>query len=114
MIIYADDTTLQSTLNCFTPDPKSNINERINTEINQINEWLCSNKLSLNIKKSKFMLFHQPNKKFNIPKIAINSIEIEQVDSFNFLGITTDKQLTWKQHVNSICSKISRSIGILN
>ena len=60
------------------------------------------------------MLIHQPNKTFNIPKIAINNIEIEQVDSLNFLGITIDKQLNWKQHVNAICSKISRSIGILN
>jgi hypothetical protein len=114
MIIYADDTTLQSTLNCFNPDPKVNINDKINIEINHISEWLSSNKLSLNIGKSKFMIFHHPNKKFNEPQIAINNIQIEQGTSFNFLGITIDKQLTWKQHVDKICGKISRAIGILN
>ena len=60
------------------------------------------------------MIFHHPNKKFNEPQIAINNIQIEQVTSFNFLGITIDKQLTWKHHVDKICSKISRAIGILN
>ena len=114
MIIYADDTTLQSTLNSFTLDLKSNINDKINIEINLINEWLCSNKLSLNINKSKYMIFHQPNKKFKEPQITINNIQIEKVNSFNFLGITIDKQLTWKIHVNKICSKISSAIGILN
>jgi hypothetical protein len=114
MIIYADDTTLQSTLNCFSPDPKKDINDKINQEINQINEWLRSNKLSLNVAKSKFMVFHQRNKTFLNPTIMINNTPIEKVDSFNFLGITIDTNLSWKPHIDKIGSKISRALGILN
>ncbi len=47
-MLYADDTTLSSTLSCF----KNNnaIIDNINDELNMISEWLKLNKLSLNIK----------------------------------------------------------------
>ena len=52
MLMYADDTTLYCNID-------QNINEHeINVEINKISDWLASNKLSLNIKKTKFMAFH--------------------------------------------------------
>ena len=36
------------------------------------------------------------------------------LDSFNFLGITIDKHLTWKEHINLIANKISRTVGVIN
>ena len=52
MMMYADDTTIYSNIN-------QNENEIvINAELEKVNKWLCSNKLSLNIKKTKFMFFH--------------------------------------------------------
>ena len=38
------------------------INEVIQTEINKVAEWLNVNKLSLNITKTKFILFRSANK----------------------------------------------------
>ena len=63
------------------------------------------------------MLFHNKQRKINdsdIPKLKMNELFIEQVDNFNFLGIIFDKSLTWKDHIDKISSKISKSIGILN
>ena len=52
MLMYADDTTLFCNIN-------NDINENeINRQLNTISEWLLSNKLSLNIKKTKYMVFH--------------------------------------------------------
>ena len=62
-ISYADDTTLFSTLNNFTNTPNIDQNCLINEELIKINEWLEINKLSLNIAKTKYMLFHMHNKK---------------------------------------------------
>ena len=89
-ISYADDTTLFSTVSNFTSTPNIDPNCLINEELFKINEWLEINKLSLNIAKTKFMLFHMHNKKVNTltPKI-INTI-IEKVEEFNFLGLTLD------------------------
>ena len=36
----------------------------------------------MNIKKSKFMVFHMPQKQVNIPNIEIENIKIEFADEF--------------------------------
>lgn len=36
------------------------------------------------------------------------------MNEFNFLGITIDKSLNWKAHVDKIATKISKVVGILN
>ena len=57
-ICYSDDTTLFSTLNKFINAQNINPDIIINTELAKNNEWLEINKLSLNVTKSKFMVFH--------------------------------------------------------
>ena len=46
--------------------------------------------------------------------LQINSTEIERVTNFIFLGVTINEHLSWKPHIDKICSKISKYIGILN
>lgn len=112
-IVYADDTTLQSTLNSFHIDTSTSI-ESVNNEINKIYDWLLLNKLSLNISKTKFMIFHTPKKYIKHYRLKIAGIEIDQVDEFNFLGIILDKHLSWKPHMHKVSLKLSQTVGILN
>ena len=56
-ICYADDTTLCSTLKVNTDATQ------LNMELNNVSRWLNLNKLSLNVKKTKAMAFHMPQKK---------------------------------------------------
>ena len=107
MIIYADDTTLYSTLDVFG----NYISKNLNLELSKVADWL--NKLSINIKKFKFMVFHMPQKQVNIPNIEIEKIKIEFADKFNFLGLTIHKHLKWDSHINKIASKILNIIGIM-
>ena len=65
MIIYADDTTLYSTLDVFG----NYISKNLNLELTKVADWLRLNKLSINIKKYKFIVFHMPQKQVNIPNI---------------------------------------------
>lgn len=113
-IIYADDTTLMSTLNTFDTLNAHSISDNINKELAKIDEWLKLNKLSLNIQKSKFMLFYMPQKNVVFPSLKINNIPLECIDCFNFLGITIDKHLTWKDHINKIANKVSKTAGVIN
>ena len=62
-IMYADDTTLNSTIRNFINNSNS-VESSINDELLKINEWLQINKLSLNIAKSKFMIFKRLIKKW--------------------------------------------------
>ena len=113
-ISYADDTTLTSILSLFGLNNTPHNHDNINTELDKISEWLKINKLSLNADKTKSMLFHMPQKNIQTLIIIIDTIVIECVDSFNFLGIYLDKYMNWKRHTDYIASKISKSIGILN
>ncbi len=114
-IIYADDTTLSGTLKIIIKHaPNINIQTTINNELQNINDWLKTNKLSLNVKKSKFMIFHTPQRKIDPIEIKIDGTVIERVAEFNFLGIILNENMTWNSHANKIANKISRSIGILN
>ena len=57
-ILYADDTTLVSTLENFgTLNNVAELENAINCEISKISSWLVSNMLVLNVAKSKLMLF---------------------------------------------------------
>ena len=114
-IAYADDTTLTSTLSCFGHNATVGDRERkINAELGKIDEWLKINKLSLNIKKTKFMIFAMPTKKYQVPLIQLNDVVIERVSNFNFLGVTLDEQLNWKKHIDKMSIKCSKTVGILN
>ena len=64
MLMYADDTTLFCNIN-------NDINDNeINRQLNTISEWLLSNKLSLNIKKTKYMVFHTNQRRVLYPNIS--------------------------------------------
>ena len=109
LIMYADDTTLFCDF-----DNINNTEETINDELIKLTEWLGCNQLSLNVNKTKFMLFHSNRKAVNYPNLLINNINIENVAEFNFLGIQLNQNLKWKTHQNHVSLKLTKTIGILN
>ena len=113
-ICYADDTTLFSTLNNVVNAQNINPDILINKELAKINEWLEINKLSLNVTKTKFMVFHTQHRAIKPPVPKINNTNIEKVEQFKFLGLTLDSNLNWKKHSDNITNKCSQIIGILN
>ena len=46
-------------------------------------------------------------------KISIDNKQLEQVDSFKYLGVWFDSTLTWSTHVSNACSKISQRLGVI-
>ena len=77
-ILYADDTTLNSTLDSFGLDAVE-IQNTIVSELQNIFKWLDVNRLCLNVAKSKFMLFHMPQKEIPQLSFNINGNVIERV-----------------------------------
>ena len=62
--------------------------------------------MSLNVNKTKLMVFHSFNKTVLYPKLRINAIEIERVDDFNFLGLQLNHNLKWNKHINYVSLKM--------
>ena len=111
-IIFADDT------NFFFEH--SNINtlfKTVNEELIKINEWFSANKLSLNVGKTNFLLFHKSGKKYSIPShlptLKINNHYIERVNTIKFLGVLLDDNLSWKEHIKYLENKIAKNIGLV-
>ena len=84
----------------------------VNAELLKIDEWICSNRLSLNASKTFYSLFSN-KKTISDPNIVMRNTIIARSSCQKFLGVQLDEKLNFKIHINSICQKITRSIGII-
>ena len=109
-IMFADDTNL-----FYTEENIKTLFDIVNIELQKISQWFISNKLSLNVTKTKYSFFHKPSKKDNIPlvllKLSICNNEIKQSESIKFLDVFLDENITWKDHYTE--NKIAKNIGLL-
>ena len=117
VLSFADDTSLivnDSNLNTLF--------EKANIEMNNLYSWFCANKLSLNAKKTKYLVIHSQYHKadFTNLDITIDNSTLTRVGngenekSTKFLGVWLDENLTWKNHINHVGNKISRAIYMIS
>ncbi len=109
LLSYADDTTMYS-----SDANLHNLEIVTNIELRKLDEWFRTNKLALNVSKTKFSIF-SPNKiKSNNIQIAINDTNIERDQVTKFLGLHLDEQLSWKEHIKKLRAKLASSIFVIN
>ena len=100
---FADDNTLYVEGNSL-----EEVTSMLQSDISLICNWLQLNSLKPNI--SKFQLLF-PGLSGSAPSITVDNIKIEPSDTVKLLGITIDIKLTFKTHVETLCSKVSRMIN---
>jgi len=61
-------------------------------------DWLNSNKLSLNISKTKYTLITNKHVSTDSFEINVNCNRIEGTWDYNYLGVIVDEKLTWKEN----------------
>ena len=107
--LFADDTNIY-----YQDDSLIKLEKIVNKEIRKLYLWLNVNRLSLNIDKTNFVIFHPFNKplKTNIT-IMIHKKAISEKNSIKYLGVMIDSTLSWKDHVLHLSKKLSRVVGIL-
>jgi hypothetical protein len=113
LIMYADDTTMYIPID-NTSLSSQELTTTLNNEMGNISDWFKVNKLALNEKKTKYMLFGMPQREIKSINLKIDEKQIEMVKQFNFLGLELDNNMNWSCHINKIATKISKSIGIMN
>ena len=116
-LLYADDTTLQKTSNDLNV-----LFNSANVELSKIADWFKANKLTLNISKTKYMLFRDKNQIVDFTNLAL-TIDNEKVDrigsgcseeSFKFVGMILDEFLTWKYHIHHVFNKAASALYTLS
>jgi hypothetical protein len=75
----------------------------------QLAEWLRQNLMNINTKKTKEMmlnlvLLNQP------PQIVVSNGTVESVTSFKLLGVTIANDLSWDEHITTVCNKASKRL----
>ena len=75
----------------------------LNTELEKVSIWLKANKLSLNVKKTYYMMFHRSRIKTDAHAvIAMDKVCLKKTDSFKYLGVIIDHKLNWTQHITYV------------
>ena len=108
--IFADDTNIFSTNKSLL-----DLESIVNANLHHISKRLSSNKLSLNIDKTSFVIFHSPQKRIKNYqfKLYIGTKEIKHDKCIKYLGVYFDSSLTWKSHISYVSKKVKRCNGIL-
>ena len=93
--MFVDDTNL------FMPGRNiDTLFSSVNKELKYVTEWFQANRLSLNVKKTKYSLFHPAQKKRKLPTqfpiLSFNDEEISRDPVTRFLGVLIDENLNWK------------------
>uniref|UniRef100_A0A8C7YP82 Reverse transcriptase domain-containing protein n=1 Tax=Oryzias sinensis TaxID=183150 RepID=A0A8C7YP82_9TELE len=103
LVLFADDT------NIFCDgDDLNKLLEDVTKEMEKLKIWFNINKLSLNLSKTKIMLFGNCKKCMDI-NVTIDGVQLERIYECKFLGVVIDDKLSWKPHIKYIQSKLSKS-----
>ena len=100
-LAFADDTTI-----LISGKNKKNLYDNANEELNNIDNWLVTNKLSLNIDKTKCMHFKTLNTPTPNLTLKIRNTPIQKISSFKLLGVILDEHLSWKDYILSLKKKL--------
>ena len=71
------------------------LSEKLNSDMENIKQWLCCNELSLNVSKTHYMVFAPISKQVDDFDIKRQYTNIERVSVITFLGVMIDAQLSW-------------------
>ena len=101
--LYADDTLVYATnpsLEC--------LQSLLQKDLDEISKWMLSNRLSLNLTKTVSMLIGVPQKiKDRSLNLSIAAVQLSNVRSYRYLGMTIDNHLSWKEHIQILSRQMS-------
>ena len=106
---FADDTNLLYS----NKNPKI-IKKKMNQDLKFLFDWLCANRLSLNVAKTEFIIFRPPKMSLNDRIVlTLNRTKIFESRKLKYLGLIIDDRLSWKFHIVELTKKLNRSVGML-
>ena len=114
-VLFDDDTNA-----VYAHKDLKTVKLTVNTDLHNLYNWLTSNKLSLNIQKSNYVIFGPHQKKLNFdPQVNVfdnesnKKVTLERKNFIKYLGLLIDENLSWKTHIHSVANKISKTIGLI-
>ena len=84
-----------------------------------VKKWCDVNKLSINMTKTNYMIVKSARKKDMTISLQSRNNDgstqlLERKQCIKYLGVMIDENITWKNHISFVSSRISRNIGIIS
>ena len=81
----------------------------LNVELNSLYEWLNANKLTLNVNKAFYMIFHRTRIKTDEISLRLGRGTLKETSQHKYLGMIIDNNLNWSAHISHVKNKVSKS-----
>jgi len=107
-ILFADDTTV-----LYSSSNLGELVTTVNRELTYLVNWFNSNKLSLNVSKTNYIIFSNHKLDKSHEDVIVGPIKINKVATTKFLGVIIDEKLTWTNHIREIEKKLASAIFVL-
>ena len=114
-LLYADDTT-----GLHSGPTLENVFQEMSSELSKVSSWFQANNLTVNATKTYYVTFltYQKERHVNFQSashtLTLNNIAIKNANCVRFLGFLLDKNLTFKNHLEHVCSKLLKGIYALS
>ena len=105
--LFADDTFLR-----LESENLNTLKREANKEMENVSKWLISNKLTLNIIKSNYMIISKQKIPENDFILKLNGKNLKRCQQYKYLGLIVDQSLSWKPHIQGLCDKLGRMSGV--
>ena len=94
----------------------------MNFELKNVFQWLTSNKLTLNQKNQILLSSARIRNVFPLSRRFVSVLDhqtniltyLECKECVKYLRVLIDYELSWKNHIDSMALKISKTIGLLS
>ena len=109
--LFADDATLHN-----SSSSTQSINENLNADLENIQNWCAENCMVINENKSKCMLIGTSQRIAKVKdglSIRINDNTLENVEFDKLLGVYIDSSLNFNKHVDNVCRSITSKLALL-
>ena len=111
VLLYADDAVL-----LCKDKTHDELKSKSDIEIQKIESWVISNKLTINSTKTNCLFFLKPSKNIHCKNLCIRALNgnITELNVVKYLGANVDKQLSWQHHIQSIVKKLTTARDIIS
>ena len=106
IILFADDTNV-----FFSHKNLNSLTKTVNFElILKLTSWFQVNRLSINVKKTKHMLFKPRQKRQTLDHLTVKLCDhtLARESETVFIVVILDEHLSWKSHIAYLASKVSK------
>jgi hypothetical protein len=105
--LFADDTSLYRCIKSIEDE------NAINTDLQTISEWGKRWRVQFNAQKTKYMIFSRRRYNRSRINISFDNVTLNEETSHKHLGIVFANDLSWRSHVESTVSSVSKRLNIM-